>query len=95
MKKLNQQAISLEELNKDLTIEERKIVDAEIQYYDLLVAFKEAREAKGISQEELANMAKINRTTLSKVESGLRNATIDTMMKLARALDMNLELRLR
>ena len=87
--------IILKQLTDNLTVEEKQIINAEIQYYDLLVAFKKARESKGISQEELAQKAQVNRTTLSKIESGLRNATIDTMMKLARALDMNLELRLR
>lgn len=87
--------ITLKQLVRDLSDEERQAVDAEIQYYDILVAFKKARKSKGISQEELARKANINRTTLSKIESGLRNATIDTLMRLARALDMSLELRLR
>lgn len=94
MSRFKQQALSLKEINKDLTDEERKIIDTEIQYYDILVAFKKARESKGISQQELALKANVNRTTLSKVESGLRNATIETMVKLAHALGMNLELRL-
>lgn len=95
MKKSRPETITLKEFIGGLNEEQKRIVDEEIQYYRLLTTFKEARESKGFSQDELARKAKINRTTLSKIESGLRNATIDTMMKLARALDMNLELRLR
>lgn len=94
MKKSQPETITLNEFIGKLSAEQTRIVDEEIQYYRLLTKFKEARESKGLSQEELANKANINRTTLSKIESGLRNATIDSMMKLARALDMNLELRL-
>jgi DNA-binding XRE family transcriptional regulator len=86
--------ISLKELTKQFTTEQKQIMEAEVKYYDLLVQFREAREEKGITQEELAQKAKINRTTLSKIESGLRNATLDTLVRIARALDLNLELSL-
>lgn len=49
----------------------------------------------GLTQDELAKKAKINRTTLSKVETGSRNATIDTLIKLASAMDMQLDMSLR
>jgi DNA-binding XRE family transcriptional regulator len=84
--------ISLKDLTKNFTPEQKQIMETELKYFDLLVKFRRAREEKGISQEELAIKANINRTTLSKIESGLRNATLDTLMRLAKALDMNLEL---
>jgi DNA-binding XRE family transcriptional regulator len=86
--------ISLNELTKNFTAEQKQIMEAEVKYYDLLVKFREAREDKGITQAELAEMANINRTTLSQIESGLRNATIDTLVRIARALGLNLELSL-
>ena len=69
-------------------------MEAEIKYYDLLIKFRTARKEKGISQEELAEKANINRTTLSKIESGIRNATLETLMRIASALGMDLKLTL-
>ena len=87
--------ITLQEFSKNFTEKQRKIVIEEVKYYDLLTSFKEAREKRGITQEELAVKANINRTTLSKIESGLRNATVETLSKLASAMDMQLEVRLK
>lgn len=87
--------ISIKEYSKGFTPQQKKVMEEETRYYYLLTSFKEAREKKGLSQEELAQKANINRTTLSKIESGLRNATIQTLDKLASALDMKLDVRLR
>ena len=93
--KNHHKTITLKAFSKNFTSEQRKIVEEEINYYDLLTSFKEAREKRGITQEELATKAKVNRTTLSKIESGLRNATIETLSKLASAMDMQLEVKLK
>ncbi len=87
--------ISIKEFSQGFSQEQKRIVEEETRFYFLLTSFKEAREKKGLSQEELARKAKVNRTTLSKIESGLRNATIDTLDKLATAMDMKLDVRLR
>ena len=47
---------------------------------------KEAREAKGHSQEELAKKAQIDRTFVSFLERGLRQPTLTTLVSLATAL---------
>jgi DNA-binding XRE family transcriptional regulator len=87
--------ISLQDFAKDFTPEQKKIVEAETRYYYLLTSFKEAREKKGMTQQELAHKAQVNRSTLSNVETGLRNATIGTLDKLAAAMDLKLDVRLR
>lgn len=46
------------------------------------------RHAKGISQEELADMAGINRTYISKLETGVTYAGLEIIGKLADALDV-------
>lgn len=49
---------------------------------------KECREELGISQEELAEMAKVSRTTLSGLESGkIKTTTTETLLKIAKALN--------
>lgn len=51
-------------------------------------AVRRAREAKGLSQEQLAEAARIHRTYLSGVETGTRNPTLEVVERLARALDV-------
>jgi transcriptional regulator with XRE-family HTH domain len=46
------------------------------------------RRRHGLSQEELAHRADIDRTYISALERGVYGATIDVLEKLARALDV-------
>lgn len=46
------------------------------------------RKVKGLSQEVLSGLAGLDRTHYSKIERGLRSPTIDTLFKIAHALDM-------
>jgi transcriptional regulator with XRE-family HTH domain len=48
---------------------------------------RELREAKGLSQEELADLGGIHRTYLGGIERGERNPTLLSLLKLAKALD--------
>lgn len=45
------------------------------------------RERAGISQEELGIRAELHRTEVSQLERGLRVARVDTLLKLAAALE--------
>lgn len=49
---------------------------------------RELRTARGISQEALATKAKLHRTAVSFVERAERSATLETIEKLARALEV-------
>ena len=46
------------------------------------------RKKKGLTQEQLSGLATLDRTHYSKIERGLRNPPIDTVFKIASALDM-------
>lgn len=48
-----------------------------------------ARARAGVSQEELADRAGIDRTYVSGIERGIRNPTITILAKLAGELDMS------
>ena len=48
---------------------------------------KRLREAKGWSQEELADHAGVHRTYVSGVERGIRNPTVTVLLKLAQGLE--------
>ena len=49
---------------------------------------REARRKKGLSQEELADAAGINRTYLSDIETSRNNASIKVIERLASALQV-------
>lgn len=51
---------------------------------------KELRNNLGISQEELANIAELDRTYITSVECGKRNISIINVEKLANALKVTL-----
>ena len=51
---------------------------------------KELRQARGMSQEALAKLAKINRVTLARLERAMHPPTLDTLERIARALGVEL-----
>jgi transcriptional regulator with XRE-family HTH domain len=51
---------------------------------------KELRNKLGISQEELADIAELDRTYITSVECGKRNISIVNVEKLANALNISL-----
>jgi transcriptional regulator with XRE-family HTH domain len=53
------------------------------------------REAQGLSQNELADLAGLHRTQISLLECGKRNAGIDTVVLLAGALKIDPGILLR
>lgn len=52
---------------------------------------KELRKAQGISQEKLAEIADLDRTYVSGVERGKRNASIGSLEKIIHALGCSLQ----
>lgn len=53
------------------------------------MAIKTQRTSLGISQEELAYRASLHRTYVSDLERGVRNPSVDSIEKLARALQLS------
>ena len=51
---------------------------------------QEFRKKKGISQEVLSGLADIGRTHLSAIERGERKPTLETIYRIATALDINM-----
>ena len=50
---------------------------------------KDKREQLGISQKELASRCEIAQSTLCDIEQGRSKASIDTALKIAKALDVD------
>lgn len=51
---------------------------------------RELRRAKGWSQEELAHRAGMHRTFISQVERNVKNATVQSAERIAKALDVTM-----
>jgi transcriptional regulator with XRE-family HTH domain len=51
---------------------------------------RQIRQNRELSQEELADLAGLHRTYVGSVERGERNISIDTMERLAKALDVDI-----
>lgn len=52
---------------------------------------KELREDRGLTQYALAPLAGVSRTYLADVERGVRNASLETIGKIAKGLDISIE----
>ena len=52
-----------------------------------------AREAKKMSQRDLADALKTKQQTVSRIERGAQNVTIETLDRIARALGRGLQVR--
>lgn len=52
---------------------------------------KQIRQSKGISQEELADTAYLNRSFVGLIERGKKNATVKTIEKICIALGITLQ----
>ncbi len=51
---------------------------------------KEAREAKGMSQQEFADICEVEKSTISRIERGVVNSSIITLAHIAEHLDLEL-----
>ena len=93
MKKVKD-TVRLKDYLKDVKPEERKLIEQEKKYYEVVVALRKKREEMGLTQEELSRLSKVPRTTITKVESGNRNATLKTLMSMAEAMGSSFEVKL-
>ena len=65
---------------------------AESSKTNLAKKVKQLREKLGLSQEKLARLADVSNNTIIKIEAGKQdNPTIDTLKKVAKALDIPVE----
>jgi transcriptional regulator with XRE-family HTH domain len=67
-------------------------VDVAERFAENLLRLRQARE---LSQEELAALASIHRTQISLMESGKRLPRLDTLVKLAGALEVESSLLMK
>lgn len=54
---------------------------------------KNIRQKKGLTQSQLSEMSKLTRTTISKIEAGKFNASIDLIERLIKPLGSELDIK--
>lgn len=72
----------------------RKLYDEEKELLRLSLALQEARKNAGISQEEIAEQARLTQQQISKLENG-ENCNIMTYLKASQAIGFKLTLQPR
>ena len=63
-------------------------------YYDLVVEIIRRRNELNLTQEQLAERAGMRQSCISRLESAEHNTRLATLIKVAEALEANLEIRL-
>jgi len=71
-------------MNAELTITENQIKDYRLVLGDKI---RIVREQRGYSQEQLAELMNINRSTISKIENGKFSITVDYLVRFSIFLD--------
>lgn len=80
------QTVSIDDISRDFTDEDWQMVAREKKYYKLVTSLRKRRKEIGLTQNQLAMKANLPRATIVRVESGTRNATLDTLMQMANSL---------
>lgn len=71
-------------MNAKLTATENQIKDYRLKLGDKI---RIVREQRGYSQEQLAELMNINRSTISKIENGKFSITVDYLVRFSIFLD--------
>lgn len=70
----------------------KELISAAITAGDAVAA---ARAEKGLSQKELAKISGVDQSDISKIERGVGNPSVNTLSKLARAMDAELVIHIK
>ncbi len=65
--------------------EQRKVFENEYDSFKLGVLIQQAREKKGLTQEQLATLAGTNKSYISKLEHNLKDIRFSTLQKIINA----------
>ncbi len=61
----------------------------EILQYKIIFCLKKIRDSKGLTQPQLAKLSGISQSYISEIENTLKTPTLDTIEKLANALQVH------
>jgi len=84
--------VSLQEWGKQFSAAQKATAKKQNDYYQVVKEFKEMRKKLGLTQQQLADKAGIDRTVITKIETGARNTTLNSLITLAEAMDKKLKI---
>jgi DNA-binding XRE family transcriptional regulator len=77
--------------------ERREAFENELRIDLLGLAIKQARQQRNLTQEQLGNLVGVQKAQISKIENSVKNARLETILKVFDALDakvnFNVELK--
>jgi DNA-binding XRE family transcriptional regulator len=90
-----QKIYTMEEVDREInwTDEQMKRIMDDVKYNRIAYTIREVRLSKKMTQELLAIKAKMPRSVISRIESGKKNITLETLMNIADSLDREVEIR--
>jgi transcriptional regulator with XRE-family HTH domain len=65
------------------------------RYEEIAGQLVDHRRVRGLSQQELADLVGTTQSAIARIERGQRPPKVDTLLRIANALDCELEIRLR
>ncbi|HVW16405.1 MAG TPA: helix-turn-helix transcriptional regulator [Mucilaginibacter sp.] len=71
----------------------RDMFEYELQMDLIGKAIKQTRQERHLTQEELGKLIGVQKSQISKLENNASNATVDTLMRVFKALQANVKLR--
>lgn len=74
--------------------QERNKFEQELQIDILSHNIKELRKKRNLTQEQLGRLIGKDKTQISKIEKGMRNLTISTILEIMRALNAKFSFRI-
>ncbi len=72
-----------------------KELQNEARYEYWLKKIKKIRESQNTTQQEISDKTGIPRPAISRIENGYRNVTIDTLIQISKALNLELVIDFR
>ena len=84
--------ISLDQWGQQFSTAAKKKAKIANNYYEVVAEFKKTRKQLGFTQQQLADKAGVDRTVITKIESGARNTTLSSLMMLADSMDRKLKI---
>ena len=86
---------TMEEVDKQVnwTKDQMKRIMEDVKFKRVAYTIREIRLDKKLTQRELAVKSGIPRTVISRIESGKRNITLETLMNIAESLGEEVEIR--
>ncbi|MBU0974234.1 helix-turn-helix transcriptional regulator [Patescibacteria group bacterium] len=84
--------VSLNEWGKQFSLAQKKNAKKANNYYAVVEEFKKIRKELGFTQQELADKMGIDRTVITKIETGARNTTLKSLIMFAEGMDKKLKI---